>query len=366
LLVGVLLGGVSLEQRLTDGAAGARVWRLAAGVGALLGALVLVRQSMAGLALPIALVVLFGGRSRRRDAATVAPPAGPAQQRERRRRRWAATTVVLTMAVVVAPWCVRNVVVSGRPLPFGANSGLSLFVSAHQYAGDYPNRMTARDIADGYLAEVDRLLAEIDAERPPVGTSSGMDQGIGGGPEREARLDAALSAEARVVFADLKPLELARAIPARLAALWALSSPYSADHLVRAGLVALGLLGCLRRRMAHWSLWLVGAYVTAFHLVYHVEGRYTLPAWPLLLVFAGVAVVDLEAWVRRFLRRFRSSAAAQSTAASAQRAMISSTVSAGVCSEGSTHSPIGGVSASQPSKVVTTSSSERPPVNQPA
>ena len=237
------------------------------------------------------------------------------------------------MVAVATPWCVRNIVVSGRFLPFGANSGLSLWESVHQYRGDLPNRMTAQDVTDSYVAEIDRLLPAIDAETGgPVGTSNGMSLGIGGGPEREARLDAVLGEQAKAVAAELTPGQVARAVPARLGALWASVQPgpdAARVHLLHAALVVTGLALCLRRRRAHWSLWLVAVYVTAFHLLYHVEVRYTLPARPLLLVFAAVALVDLEAWVRRFLRRFASPGVGQATAASSQRETISSTVSAG-------------------------------------
>ena len=71
--------------------------------------------------------------------------------------------------------------------------------------------------------------------------------------------------------------------------------------LVLAGLV-------IRRRTLgrDWPLWLGAVYVTALHLVFHMEGRYSMPARPMLLVYAGASGALLITWLTRRTRERRA------------------------------------------------------------
>jgi hypothetical protein len=288
LVAALLLAVERLERRVTDPAAA--LWRPAAAVGSLLGALVLVRQSLALLAVAVVAALWWTGR-------------GAAFPVPNRRRAGAVVVVAAVAASVAGPWMVRNVVVSGRFVPFGASSGFSRYVSAGQYRGDYANALRPSDVAD-YVAEIDRRLAVIDARLgPPVGSSAGMAEGIGGGPARELALDDALTAEADRQLAALTWTEVVAAVPARVASLWA-PLPSAGEARARwaalAGLVAAGVVLARRRGGSHWTLWILAAYLTVLHLRFHVETRYSLPARPVLLVYAAVALVTgwRAAWGR--------------------------------------------------------------------
>ena len=198
----------------------------------------------------------------------------------------------MTTALITGPWCVRNIAVSGQFLPFGANSGLSLLASARQYAGDHNEQFRPP-----YLDTISEDLILIDAQLgTPPGTAPGLDEGLGGGPAREAMLDARLSEQAKEELAQLSLADIGIGIPKRLSVLWAdpTAMPLFAwiDHV----LVAVGFLGAalsVRRRRDLWPLWFIAAYISAFHVVFHVEDRYSLPARPLLFVFAAGCIDQL-------------------------------------------------------------------------
>jgi 4-amino-4-deoxy-L-arabinose transferase-like glycosyltransferase len=238
--------------------------------GVTLGSLVLVRQTFAFL-LPVVLASVVLGR-----------------WREDRRGVWRGGAVVcLLCGMLVGPWCARNVAVSDRFLPFGANSGLSLLVSVRQYAepGDRP----------AYLGDIADHLEVIDAQHgTPAGTALGLDQGLGGGPEREAILDARLTDQARAELSRLDAMDIARGIPDRMVLLWSGASMIQLFDRIENLLMIAGLAGAVvfRARWRRlWPLGLLAVYLSAFHLVFHVEQRYSLPARPALLVLSAAALV---------------------------------------------------------------------------
>jgi len=59
-----------------------------------------------------------------------------------------------------------------------------------------------------------------------------------------------------------------------------------------------------RRRtlLRDWPLSMLAVYLTLLHLIFHIEGRYSVEARPLLIVFAAIGAVAL--W-RRLRSRFR-------------------------------------------------------------
>ena len=254
--------------------------RMAALTGLSLGALVLVRQSLVFL-LPVAIAATVVG-SRHLDW---------------RRAAQRSAIVCLVVGVLVGPWIVRNLVVSHQLLPFGANSGLSLVVSARQYSPQEEPH---------YLDTIAEELATIDAEDgAPTGTSPGMGEGIGGGPVREARLERRLTEMGLDEFAQLRPVDVAKAIPGRMQKLWSGASLMVLYDQIENVLTVLGLGGALvlgYRRRELWPLWMLVVYLSLFHLVFHVEQRYSMPARPALLILAAAALVQSTRFARTRLR----------------------------------------------------------------
>lgn len=262
---------------------------LAVAVGASLGLLVLVRQTFVLLLPVIVGAALLDARSRRgwRDAI----------------RRCATICAVCTL--LVGPWCVRNIVVSGKLLPFGANSGLSLIASARQYAGQHDD-----ELQPPYLETVAQELVAIDRRLGmPTGTAPGLAEGVGGGPQREAMLDARLTELARAEIAEVPTTRILRSIPERLVLLWGPNTTFTPFSVFEVALVVAGMTGAVvhGRRRGLWPLWVLVTYLSAFHLVFHVEQRYSVPARPPLFVLGAACAVGIH----RRLRRWRSTTAAR-------------------------------------------------------
>lgn len=259
----------------------------AVAAGASLSALALVRQSFAFLLPIIVLACLLESR-----------------HRPWRRRAGRAAAVGLATAALVGPWCLRNIVVSGEFVPFGANSGLSLFASARQYQGEHNERYWPQ-----YLPTIAENLQIIDAEiPPPPGTAPGLDEGVGGGPAREAALDRMLTEQAIDRFASLSTGQILTGMGKHLIVLWSvppgLAPLANIDAALMLGALA-GLVIAARERKAHWPLWVLPVYLSFFHLIFHVEARYSLPARPLLLVFTGLAMIRAFDRLRAQLVRSR-------------------------------------------------------------
>jgi hypothetical protein len=118
----------------------------------------------------------------------------------------------------------------------------------------------------------------------------------------------AITAAAWRAYGRLGWFQIVRSIPARLWYLWGngdyavvsaavVSTAHQLDQLefdVLAVLTLLGLaIGLRRLKLRAWPLLLLPLYLTCMHLVFHVEARYTMPARPLLLIFAGLGLVSL-------------------------------------------------------------------------
>jgi hypothetical protein len=218
-----------------------------------------------------------------------------------------AAAVLSAFVLLVAPWSVRNYLLTDRIVPMAATSGSSLFASAEQYAGNISYKFTLEDW-DMYRAQARRKVPRIS------GVMSARE---------ELEADDAYRSAARRTFLDLGVGQVARSVPKRLAYLWGTADSPPAGRggtaLHRLGqaqyalLVLLTLAGLVMRRrrlLTEWPIWIVAVYLTLLHLVFHIEGRYTLPARPVLLVYAAIAaivaareVTDRRARVRGALRR---------------------------------------------------------------
>lgn len=187
-------------------------------------------------------------------------------------------------------------------MPLDATSGSSLLASADQYAGTISYKFTVLDW-QRYFTQASAVTARVAARNSDA--------------REQVAANNALTRQARDIVSHLSLGTVLKGVPRRLAYLWGTAdfSPTgkswssSAHRLAQLqyGLLAVLVLAGLavRRRLVvrDWPLWITAAYLTVLHLVFHVEGRYTLPARPALLVYAGVAVAVVvnrigRAWSR--------------------------------------------------------------------
>jgi 4-amino-4-deoxy-L-arabinose transferase-like glycosyltransferase len=285
-LTGCLLCAAVLLLLRARRAEGAGIY---AALGLVLAAVTFVRPDCALLAVPIVLVLLLGRRS----------PSSLAK------RTTAVATLSAALLIPLVPWIIRDASVTGGSLvPMEASGGVSLLASADQYDGLVSAGFTNSNLWD---AQVGRL----------VGVPAAAKQGIQAtvkyvDARRQVQVDSQERSDALRLFKMISLATILERVPKLLVYLWATADqdpPASAStawrrvaQLQYVLLVVAGLIGlAVRRRqlLDDWPLWLVAACLTLTQLIFHVEARYTLPARPMLMVYAAVGALTVGAPLAR-------------------------------------------------------------------
>jgi hypothetical protein len=205
------------------------------------------------------------------------------------RRLAAAAVFAAACAGTVVPWSVRTSLEAHTPVALQVGSGAGRYASAEQNVGRLPIPLDGNAWVS--FKRVSRRLSH-DLRRGRYT------------PAEQVTFDRRMAKAApAVALHDV----VARA-PARLRALW---GPVDATPREQRWTTSARLLGLLqywllaalavaavflrrRRLLRDWPLWLPAAYLTAVHMVIHVESRYTLPARPGLIVLAALALSELR------------------------------------------------------------------------
>jgi hypothetical protein len=205
-------------------------------------------------------------------------------------------------------WTARNFVVSGKPIPFAASSGISSWVSAEQYRGKFSYGLPTSDWKM-IVAGQDARRAKLHQQLRDLPVSAFPARSI----QAELEEDKLYRADARAAWKTLSMGQIAREIPARVAYLWANNDevPWSPDniwsHGILWGLFAVGVLTWKRRKQEISSLLLllsVPLYLSLIHLVFHVENRYSYPGRPFLIMLAVLGAAALfDALMKPIARR---------------------------------------------------------------
>jgi 4-amino-4-deoxy-L-arabinose transferase-like glycosyltransferase len=285
-LAAALLSGAVLAMFWAADREGVAAWLVP---GALLGATAMVRPEYLGVAFLLALVVF-------------AREAG-----ERRRRGLARAAVLLAgVAVVVAPWTIRNAVALDRLVPISTGGGQVLFAGTYLPSDGNPELVGAAVVAEHpelfasgavQRLRLEQILARLAAARHP-----------------ELESDEALSRMGREQLWDdvsEEPLEYAGFVATKVGRIWShgprevMREPlWEALHwaLLALGLLGLGVLGWRRR----WEALVIATIflsITAISALLVASPRRVLVMLPLLAALAGVGAVWLWGWGRDAHRR---------------------------------------------------------------
>ncbi|WP_158298646.1 hypothetical protein [Sphingomonas psychrotolerans] len=216
-----------------------------------------------------------------------------------KRTAWLGAASAAALALLVAPWMLRNAAVMGDPIPLRSNFGLELAI------GNHPAAVNSSHPDETFAA---RLLQVHPFHSPAARTAL---RAAGG----ESAYSAALGAEARAWIAA-HPTEFAGLSIEHLTQFFVprpwqfyFSGWNEARHL-RALVIGLASIvglaglahGLVRRRRGYW---LLATYVALAALPYAIVQpipRYSYIVWPLLVFLAAEAVV-------RARQRFRGVAA---------------------------------------------------------
>jgi 4-amino-4-deoxy-L-arabinose transferase-like glycosyltransferase len=256
--------------------------------GALLGALALVRPEHIGVALLVSLVLLV--RRGWRDW----------------RGTWLqALVLLLGVAVVVAPWTVRNAIALDRFVPVSTGGGQVLFAGTYLPSDGNPERVGAEVVErhPGLFGpnavrelRLEQILARLAAQRYP-----GMES------------DRALSKMGKEQLWDdvsEEPLEYAGFVAKKVARIWS-HGPRDVMRepgweLLHWALLAFGLIGlivlALQRR---WEALLIGVIflaITAISALLVASPRRVLVMMPLVAALAGVGAVTTGGLLRERIR----------------------------------------------------------------
>jgi 4-amino-4-deoxy-L-arabinose transferase-like glycosyltransferase len=255
--------------------------------GLLLGALVLTRPEYLAISLPIAVVVFArGGRTGWRACLAQA------------------AIMIAGLALVVAPWTIRNAVALDRFVPVSTGGGQVLFAGSYMPSGGDPERV-GEEVLDrhpGLKAQLpedprlEQILAGLAKQRYPALES-----------------DEALARMGRErLWDDLseRPLSYAGFVATKIGRIWShgprdvMREPlWEALHwaLVGLGLIGLALLAWQRR----WEALLMGTVllsVTATGALLVASPRRLLVTVPLLAALAGVAAVRVNGLIQQRIR----------------------------------------------------------------
>jgi 4-amino-4-deoxy-L-arabinose transferase-like glycosyltransferase len=270
-LAATLLSGAVLAM-LWAKAPGARRWLVP---GLLLGALALTRPEYLAISLPIAVVVLArNGWDGWRDGLVQA------------------FILLVGLAIVVAPWTIRNAVALDRFVPISTGGGQVLFAGSYMPSGGDPERVGA---------EVLERHPELRQELPEDPRLEQILTALAKQRYPEMESDAALARMGRKrLWNDIseQPREYAGFVAAKIGRIWAygprdvMRKPiWEVLHwlLVALGLLGLGILAWQRR----WEALLLGVVliaVTATGALLVASPRRVLVTIPLVAALAGVGV----------------------------------------------------------------------------
>jgi 4-amino-4-deoxy-L-arabinose transferase-like glycosyltransferase len=281
-LAAALLSGAVLTMLWADGPADpARARWLVPGL--LLGALALTRPEYLAISLPIAVVVLarHGWNGWREGLLQ-------------------ALVLLVGLAVVVAPWTIRNEIALERFVPISTGGGQVLFSGTYLPSGGDPEKV-GEEVLERHPglrrqlppdARLEQILAALAAQRYPAMES-----------------DAALARMGRERLWDElreRPLSYAGFVAAKIGRIWShgprdvMREPlWEALHwaLIAFGLLGLGALAWRRR----WEALLLGAIlvaVTATGALLVASPRRVLVTIPLVAALAGIGIVWAATAVR--------------------------------------------------------------------
>lgn len=256
----ILLSAVVLQQAERTGAL--KHYLLA---GATLGLAALSRSSMLLMALPWCAVAWRSARGERMRPAIVRMVA-----------------IGATMAVVLAPWALRNHAVFGRWWLGTSMNGYNVFRMNYQVGTDEPLHYV-----DSF--EADTMLHDLLARHPELT-----------GEENEAAMDKVYQAEgmAQIRKAPLKYMRLCGYRFFQLFTNIGVKTTYgvelnTTDHVMlvqQLAYLALAFTGIAWGFRAHWPWLLAIGVQVAGYTALVAQGRYLTPVMPLLIAFAGLAL----------------------------------------------------------------------------
>lgn len=209
--------------------------------------------------------------------------------------------------LTIAPWVTRNIFVTKQFIPFATGGGESLWISAIQYEGKLSYAMPV-DEWRRYIETRDAKETAINKEldNPQSQLSQRVNKELPRQLKVEILLENQFKEEGKTEFGKISVATIIKGIPKRFAYLWSTldTSPYSAtnglfhrfvqiSYVLLILLFLIGIVLSFKSLLSQYALWLFPVYLTFFHLIFHVEPRYSMPGRFFLFIYAGIAMVRI-------------------------------------------------------------------------
>ncbi|MFV0389616.1 MAG: ArnT family glycosyltransferase [Pyrinomonadaceae bacterium] len=222
----------------------------------------------------------------------------------------------LGILVVFTPWIIRNYIITNKFIPMTVmTSSETLFYSLWQYEGIITYAFSQQEWQTVYFPDLFRRYREVD-EQMNKGEIPANLANLPPTIQKEFLLEQNFKQSINEELRKIKVSTILKSSPKRFAYLWGTADYAPLDiyngflhrlgqlqYLILFGLIILGIFLGYRQLSDQWMLWLLPFYLTAIHFIFLVEGRYTLPARPLLLIYCSIAIVWL--W-NRFVKKGES------------------------------------------------------------
>jgi hypothetical protein len=206
----------------------------------------------------------------------------------------------ICFVICILPWSVRNYSLSNKFAPFGLG-GYTLYVSAQQFIGDV-NVPVLQNDWDAISKEIKRRaqVAEMASLDGPYNHISQLSI------RKEIIIDDSYNKDAWPKLKSASFPQIVKTVWHKQIALWGASGGLSRPWLQKIALwqywlmVLLIIVGIIKGGVKpHWPLWVVPVYLSLMHAFFLAEDRYSLPARPFLVLYAGAGL----AYVLNLFRR---------------------------------------------------------------
>jgi 4-amino-4-deoxy-L-arabinose transferase-like glycosyltransferase len=213
-----------------------------------------------------------------------------------------AISIIIALTLCIFPWAIRNKIVSGEFVPLATGKGVSLYVSAQQYQGDISYSIPLSDwvkiIEEDNRRGLDsrEKINALDLRQESTSLNLPLN------PRIELLQDKTYTTNAFEKFSTIPIKNYLFGYPKRIAYLFSTSDAapaniYDSTHplvqlqfAIFAFLILVGVMVQRKLILQQYLLWLVPIYIIVLHTIFHVESRYSIPAKPFLLIYAGIGI----------------------------------------------------------------------------
>lgn len=274
-------------------------------VGVIMGALTMIRPSFSLIIFPVILGLTF----ERKFYVSVA---------HFRQSLLIAVFISIGFGAFLSPWLIRNYLLSHKLL-LGMGGSESIYWSIRQYKGTTNYDFTNGQWGTVYFPKVEEIQAKADDKIKQLQNST-----LEGKEQFDSVTKELMKAELwqEASKEELKQLTLAvflTNLPKRVFHLWCkIPRDNFYNYFTSSTIIAripilqvwimllFSITGLILKKgdlLKDWTLWILPLYITLVHLIFHVEGRYSLPTHQFMLIYSASGLTVIFSFIKQKFRR---------------------------------------------------------------